>query len=105
MKHRIPHDLDHELARAATRRALEAYKQDLAAYRPEREWLSPDAASVRFTVLGKTLAGRVDVLSDAIQLDLDVPFLWRAFQSTAVQIIDREIRTWIQRAKDGTLDG
>jgi len=104
VKHRIPHDLDHELARTVTRRALDAYRKDFAEFKPELEWLDLDAAAVRFTVLGKTLAGRVDVLSDAIQLDLDVPFLWRAFQSTAVNIIEREIRTWVQRAKDGTLE-
>lgn len=103
MKHSIPHSLSHALARKATQTALDTYRQRFTEYQPSGEWVTPDRAQVRFVVMGKTLAGVVDVLPDRIDLELDVPLLFRPFRSAAMQVIEDEIRTWIERAKRGEL--
>lgn len=103
MKHSIPHDLSHEQARDATRHALESYRARFAEYKPTGAWLSPDRATVQFTVAGKTLSGTVDVLPKHIDLELDVPLIFRPFRSVAIKVIEDEIREWIARARTGNL--
>ena len=36
---------------------------------------------------------------------MDVPFAFKLFQKKAVSVIDGEIQKWIERAKNGELDG
>ena len=104
MKHAIPHDLDHDLARRATRAALDSYAKDFAEYQPEGEWLDDDRATVRFTVMGRTISGRVQVTGADVQLELNsVPFIFRPFRKQAIEVIENEIRGWIQKARDGEL--
>lgn len=104
MKHSIPHSLSHELARKATQVALESYRKRFSEYQPTGEWLSPDRATVRFVVMGKTLAGTVDVLPKHIDLELDVPLVFRPFRSAAMNVIETEIKAWIAKAQKGELD-
>lgn len=103
MKHSIPHDLSHEAARDATRHALESYRARFSEYKPAGSWLGPDRATVQFTVAGKTLNGTVDVLPRQIDLELDVPLVFRPFRSIAIKVIEDEIRAWIAKARSGTL--
>ena len=104
VQHRIPHDLDVELARRATRRALETYRAQFAQYDPRGEWLDDDHATVGFTVLGTALEGTVEVRRDEVLLGLEVPLVWRVFRGVAIKIIEGEIRAWIERARRGELD-
>ncbi len=104
VKHTIRHDLGLALARRATAKALETYQQSMAEYDPQGEWLSEDRATVRFTVLGRTLTGQVDVRADAVDLKLDVPLLFRAFQRVAMGVVEKEIQGWLDRARNGELD-
>ena len=39
------------------------------------------------------------VTAQVVELDLEVPFLFRPFQSVAVKIVDDEVRAWIDRAR------
>jgi hypothetical protein len=45
------------------------------------------------------LAGNLEVLDRAIDLDIDVPFLLRPFKSQALSVIEGEINDWIKKAK------
>jgi hypothetical protein len=36
-------------------------------------------------------------------MDLDVPLLLRPFKSTALGVIEEEIRKWIDKAKNGQI--
>ena len=102
-QHRVPHDLSHELARAATKKALDTYKARFSEYKPAGQWLDDDRARVQFTVAGKTLEGLVQVADRYIGLELDVPFIFRPFRKIAMNVIEEEINEWIGRAKKGEL--
>lgn len=102
-KHRIPHGLDHDLARKATQHALESYKNRFAEHNPQGRWVTDDRAELSFTVAGKTLEGVVEVEPKDIALELEVPFIFRVFKGQAMEIIEKEIREWIARARNGEL--
>ena len=103
MEHRVPHDVGRELARKATALAFDTYAQKYATYQPKAHWTGDYQASVTFTVKGMSLAGKVEVREREIAMDLDVPFLLRPFRSVALEIIEREINVWCQKAKSGEL--
>lgn len=105
MKHKIPHDLDMDLARRATRAALEGYRKQFPQFSPGGSWRDDDNADVWFqTPLGR-LEGTITVLSSAVQLHLTkMPWSVRPFRRQAVKIVEDEVKAWIQKAKEGTLD-
>lgn len=103
MQHSIPHDLDQATARLATHKALDSYRARFAEYKPEGSWRNDDEASIRFTIAGKTLDGRVFVRPSVIDLELDVPLLFRPFRSIAIRVIEEEIQGWIAKARSGEL--
>ncbi|MED5373183.1 MAG: polyhydroxyalkanoic acid system family protein [Myxococcota bacterium] len=104
MKHRIPHDLGQELARKATQRALETYRDEFPEVEPEGRWLSPDRAEIAVTLAGKRLRANLDVLKDAVDIDMDVPLVFRPFRKQAIAVIEKEILVWIEKARRGELD-
>ena len=104
MKHQIPHDLTQDLARRATDMAFESYKERFEKYNPESSWVNDTTSNIKFSAKGITMTGVVELLPTAIELELKVPFLFRVFQKTAVEIIEREIKKWIEKARNGELD-
>lgn len=103
MKHEIPHDLDAATAKKVTDKAFDAYKARFPEYSPNLTWASDRRAEVSFHALGKSLNGSMEIADKTITLDLDVPFLMRPFQGKAVEVIDREVKKWIGKAKAGEL--
>jgi len=99
MKHSVSHSLSRETARKVARAAFDAYKQRFAEFSPQTVWSGEDNAEISFSVKGFTLKGAIEVTDQSIQLDMDVPFLLRPFQSKAIGVIEREINDWIARAK------
>ncbi|MFZ9889016.1 MAG: polyhydroxyalkanoic acid system family protein [Myxococcota bacterium] len=104
MKHTVVHDLDPSLARKVTDRALEAYAERFSDYRPEVQWHAEDSAEVRFHAKGVTMKGNFRLKEGAIDVDMDVPLLFKVFQKKAIEVVEREIRAWIDRARKGELD-
>jgi hypothetical protein len=105
MKHRIPHDLSHDLARKAVRKALETYKSQFPEYKPDGSWKDDDNVRLWFQPPGGRIEGWVRVSAKDVQLDLDrVPFLFRPFKKKAIQVIEGEVKEWIERARKGELD-
>jgi hypothetical protein len=45
----------------------------------------------------------VEVTDKSIDMDLDVPFLLKPFQGTAMKVISDEIQNWMEKAKRGEI--
>ena len=103
MKHQIAHDLDSTLAKEAAVRAFEAYRQRFTNYNPTMKWDNDQKARIGFSVKGVKLEGSIDILPRAIEIDLDVPFLFRPFKGKAIEVIEKEVRNWLTKAKNGEL--
>jgi hypothetical protein len=101
MEHRIEHDLSPELARKAVTKAVESYSEQFGKYDPRVQWQGEDQVEVGFTVKGLTLSGKLRLEPKAIVVDMDVPLLLRPFRSKAIDVIDGQVKAWIQKAKTG----
>lgn len=103
MKHSIEHDLDPKLAKLAAEKAVVAYGERFADYDFAAKWVNDKRVELGFTVAGKRLEGSMDVESKALALELDVPFVFRVFSGKAIQIIEKEAKVWIDKARKGEL--
>jgi hypothetical protein len=103
MKHLIKHDLTVPVAKQATEKAFEVYKARFAEYNPTFRWATDNKADISFNAKGITLKGSMTVVPSQIELELDVPFLFKLFQSKAIEIIETEVKVWIEKAKAGQL--
>jgi hypothetical protein len=103
MKHQIAHDLDMSLAKEAAVHAFESYQKRFVDYHPKMYWIGDRDARIEFSIKGFKLQGTIGILPRAIELDLDVPFVFRLFKSKAIDIIERETRSWLDKAKRGEL--
>ncbi len=101
MKHSVAHDLGQDRARKVADAAFASYKQKLSKYRPETRWVDDQRAEISFSVKGIRLSGAVVVGPRAIDMELDVPLLFRPFRGVAMGIIEEEIKDWIQKARSG----
>lgn len=105
MKHRIPHDLTPALAQKATRKALEAYRDEFPQFQPGGRWSTDDHATIWFVTPVGRIEGDVRVLAKHVELHITkIPFVARAFKSQAIRIVETEVKAWIKRAKNGELD-
>jgi hypothetical protein len=95
--------LDIHTARAAARKAVEAYGQRFQDYSFTARWVRDDRVELGFVVAGRRLEGAMEVLPSRLELELDVPFIFRPFRGTAISIIEREAVAWLDRAKAGEL--
>jgi hypothetical protein len=103
MKHVIPHDLDLPTAKRVVDRAFDEYKARFPEYKPSLTWVSDRRAEVSFNAKGIKLHGSMELEPNAIALELDVPFLFRPFQKVALEVIEREVRAWVAKARAGEL--
>jgi len=104
MKHTIDHDLGTELAAKATKVAFGEYQKKFAKYDPKATWTSDTNADVRFKVKLVSLKGRLNIKEDAIEMELDVPLMFRVFKDKAMRAIEAEVLVWIEKARQGELD-
>jgi hypothetical protein len=103
MKHTINHDLDIATARKVADRAFAEYKSRFPNYEPTVDWVSEHRADISFNAKGIRLKGGMAISEKTIEMDLDVPFLFRPFQKMAIEVIDREVRAWMVKAREGKL--
>jgi hypothetical protein len=103
MKHSIDHDLDMATAKKVTDRAFAEYGSRYPDYKPTLSWIDERRADVSFSAKGVHLGGAMVIAERSISLDLDVPFLFRPFQKKAIEVIDREVKVWIQKARNGQI--
>jgi Putative polyhydroxyalkanoic acid system protein (PHA_gran_rgn) len=103
MKHSLPHSLGLETARKVVRSAFDNYTQRFSDFAPTTSWPSEDQAHVSFSAKGMSINGTVFVRATSIDIDLDVPFLLKPFQGKAVEVLERELGKWVEKAKNGQL--
>ena len=99
MKHSVKHDIGIDLAKRATLAAFESYRERFAKYHPTANWVDDRNAEIAFSAKGMTLKGKLTVNESSIDMDLDVPFVMRPFKSMALSAVEREIETWVERAR------
>lgn len=104
MKHDIPHDLDQPLARKAAQKAVEAYGERFKDYKYTSNWVSEDKVDIGFTVTGRRLEGSLTVETTKMIFELEVPFIFRVFSGKAIDIVEREAKKWIEKARNGELE-
>jgi putative polyhydroxyalkanoic acid system protein len=103
MKHTIEHDLDLATAKKVTDRAFAEYGSRYPDYEPTLSWTNDRRANVSLNAKGVKLKGEMLIAEGSISLDLDVPFLFRPFQKKAIEVIDREVKVWIEKARNGQI--
>jgi len=104
MEHIVVHDVGRELAKKATVAAMDHYAKKYAQYAPKMMWIRDYTADVGVHIKGISLDGKIEVREREIWMSLDIPFIFRPFRARALAIIDREIASWVARAKAGELD-
>lgn len=103
MKHSVPHDLGRDTARKVADAAFASYKAKFGKYDPKASWVSDSKADISFNVKGMSLSGTLEVSDRSIDMELNVPFLFRPFQGTALGVIEKEINDWIAKARAGEI--
>ncbi len=103
MRHVMAHDLEPALARKVAERAFDAYREKYASYDPKLTWVSETLANASFSAKGVSLKGKIELLPGKIAFELDVPFLLRVFQGKAIEVMERELDYWRDKAKRGEL--
>ncbi len=104
MKHTVNHGIDKPLARKATEKALESYKERFAEYNPTVTWRTEDEARVEFKAKGMTLKGNFLLTDSDVNIEMDVPLLMRPFRKKAVDVVEKEILAWVAKAKNGEFE-
>ena len=104
MRHTITHNLSPELARKTADKAFETYKAKFSQYNPQANWTSPNQAEIAFKAKGVSLKGNVELKPKAFELELKVPLLFKPLQKKALDISEKEIRTWIGKAERGEIE-
>ena len=103
MKHTIAHEFDTATAKKVTDLAFAEYQRRYPEYQPTLRWTSERHADVAFNAKGVKMSGAMDLTDGNIIMDLDVPFLFRPFQKKAMEVIDREVQTWLGKAREGQI--
>jgi hypothetical protein len=101
MKHSVPHSLPIDAARAVAQKAIEAYQARFSEYHPTVRWVNDQIAEVSFNAKGVTLKGTFEILADRIDMDMEVPLLLRMFKQKAIDVVEKEIKSWLARAHEG----
>lgn len=104
MKHVINHSLDPAMARKATEKAFDAYKERFSEFSPTASWVTDNRAEISFNAKGIKLDGAIELRPSEIELELDVPMLFRPFKKKALGVIEEQIQHWIGKAEAGELD-
>ena len=99
MKHSFPHDLEMDLARLATQRAIQSYTERFAKYNPQVSWRDQNNATVTFDAAGVKFSGFFALTSSAIEVTMNVPFYLRVFRNKAIEVIGQQINYWVEQVR------
>ncbi len=105
MKHQIPHSLSPALAKQAAEKALEAYTERFPEYNPTSTWVSDSRAEIQFKAKGIKVEGALELASNSIDMELDVPFIFRPLRKKALALVEEQVQKWIKAAESGELEG
>jgi len=103
MKHEIHHGLEPDLAKKAIDKAMEAYSERFSDFNPRFAWKTESRGELGFKAKGVGVDGSIEIAGPKIFVDLEVPFLLRVFKGKAIDVIDREVKKWVEKARAGEL--
>lgn len=103
MKHSVPHSLGIEVAKQAAENALAAYSERFSDYNPTVTWPTETNAQVSFKIKTLVLSGQFETLPEEISIEMEVPLMLRPFRAKALEVVEREIRQWLDKAAAGSL--
>jgi hypothetical protein len=103
MKHTIDTGLDKARSKLAIDKAMDQYKARFAEYNPRYDWTTDDSGEFSFSAKGVKLGGKIVVRDHKVDVDMDVPFLFRIFQGKAMEVIEEQVVFWVEKAKKGEL--
>ncbi|MBZ0121096.1 MAG: polyhydroxyalkanoic acid system family protein [Sandaracinaceae bacterium] len=103
IKHEIHHGLSLELARKAIDKAMEAYGARFVDYDPRFDWKTEVLGQFSFRARGVGVEGEIEIIGPEIYVDVEVPFILRIFRGKAIDVIDREVRKWVEKARNGEI--
>jgi hypothetical protein len=104
MKHTIETGIDLALSRKAIGKAMDAYKARFADYQPRFDWTGENDGEFSFNAKGVKLSGKIHVRDRAVDVDMHVPLLFRVFQGKAMDVIEEQVKLWVEKAKRGELE-
>jgi hypothetical protein len=103
VKHTIQTGLDLVRSKVVIGKAMDAYKARFAEYNPRFDWTSDTRGEFGFKAKGVALGGTIVVHDHKVDVDMEVPFLFRIFQGKAMEVIEDEVKNWVEKAKKGEL--
>jgi len=101
MKKTIDTNLDKARSKVAIGKAMDEYKKRFAEYSPRYEWTTDDQGDFSFSAKGVKLEGTIKVRDNKVDVDMDVPFLFRIFQGQAMKVIQDQVELWVEKVKKG----
>lgn len=104
MKHTIDTGLDFARSKKAIDKAMEAYKARFSEYSPRYDWVEDDRGEFSFSAKGVKLSGTIVVRDRRVDVDMQVPLLFRVFQGKAMDVIEEQVKMWVEKARRGELD-
>jgi hypothetical protein len=101
MKHTIETGLELADSKRAIDKAMQAYSERFAEYSPRFSWKTANAADFGFTAKGVDIAGTMLVHDHKVDVEMNVPFLFRIFQGRAMAVVTEQVELWVGRVKRG----
>jgi len=103
MKKTIPTALNRERSKVVIGKAMEAYSARFAEYNPRFAWVSDDRAEFGFNAKGFTLTGTMVIYDQKVDVEMEVPFLFRVFEGRAMDVIQDQMKIWIDKENKGEI--
>ena len=105
MKHSIHHGLPPDTARQVADHAFASYLERFQAYAPSLTWNNDKCAQVAFAAKGVRIAATFTLADGAIEVEMDVPLLFRPLRGQAIKAIEEEVRRWAESDHPMTSSG
>ncbi|MBW2527253.1 MAG: polyhydroxyalkanoic acid system family protein [Deltaproteobacteria bacterium] len=99
------HDLGPELARDTIAAAALSYRARFDKYAPSFAWRADDRFEFRFRAKGLEISGAIELRTGSVSVEIEVPVLLVPLKGRALAIVERELESWIDRARAGGLAG
>ncbi|MEM8609835.1 MAG: polyhydroxyalkanoic acid system family protein [Myxococcota bacterium] len=105
MDYTIKHDLSPELARKAAQKAADYYTEKWQKYNATATWHDEDHAEISFRVKGVDVAATLEMQPGQIVVDMKkVPLILRPFKKQALDVVQKTMTKWVEKAKNGELE-
>jgi hypothetical protein len=96
----VPHSLSREEAKRRIRSGMGQVRQQLAPFvgTMEEGW-TEDRMEFRVTAVGQNVSGRIDVMDDAVQVEVELPWMLRLLAETLQKRIGKQGKLMLEKRK------